>query len=53
MIDLEPREAWFVTGSQHLYGDDVLRQVAENSRRIAAALSARAGFRSAWSSSRC
>jgi len=34
-MDLERYEVWFVTGSQHLYGDEVLRQVAENSRRIA------------------
>ncbi len=35
MIDLNRYEVWFVTGSQHLYGDDVLRRVAENSRQIA------------------
>lgn len=40
MIDLQSRQVWFVTGSQDLYGDDVLRQVAENSQQIAAALSA-------------
>ncbi len=27
-------EVWYVTGSQVLYGEDTLRQVAENSRRI-------------------
>ncbi|MEU8844240.1 L-arabinose isomerase [Streptomyces roseus] len=32
------REVWFLTGSQGLYGDDTLRQVAEQSRRIADAL---------------
>jgi L-arabinose isomerase len=31
-------EIWFVTGSQHLYGPETLRQVAENSRQIAEAL---------------
>jgi L-arabinose isomerase len=31
-------EVWFLTGSQDLYGDDVLRQVAENSKAIAAGL---------------
>ncbi len=31
-------EVWFVTGSQDLYGDDTLRQVAEHSARIAATL---------------
>ncbi|OLT13960.1 L-arabinose isomerase [Actinomadura sp. CNU-125] len=30
--------AWFLTGSQGLYGEDTLRQVAEQSRRIAGAL---------------
>ena len=39
MIDLERREAWFVTGSQHLYGDETLEQVAEHSQAIARALS--------------
>ncbi|MBC8065958.1 MAG: L-arabinose isomerase [Chlorobia bacterium] len=33
-------EIWFVTGSQHLYGPETLKQVAENSRRIAEALDA-------------
>lgn len=31
---------WFVTGSQHLYGEEALRQVAANSQQIAAALNA-------------
>ncbi|MFB9235669.1 L-arabinose isomerase [Plantactinospora siamensis] len=31
-------EVWFLTGSQAMYGEDTLRQVAEQSRRIAAAL---------------
>jgi L-arabinose isomerase len=31
---------WFLTGSQGLYGDDVLRQVADQSQQIAAALDA-------------
>ena len=31
---------WFLTGSQGLYGDEVLRQVAEQSQQIAAALDA-------------
>ena len=31
---------WFVTGSQHLYGPRVLEQVRDNSRKIAAGLSA-------------
>lgn len=28
------KEIWFVTGSQHLYGNETLRQVAENSKTI-------------------
>ncbi|MBE0668421.1 MAG: L-arabinose isomerase [Bacteroidales bacterium] len=31
-------ELWFVTGSQHLYGEETLRQVAEDSMEITAAL---------------
>lgn len=38
MIDLKKLEVWFVTGSQHLYGDEILRQVAEHSQTIARAL---------------
>lgn len=37
---MEKIEIWFVTGSQHLYGDETLRQVAVNSRQIAEALDA-------------
>lgn len=37
---LKQSEVWFVTGSQNLYGAETLRQVAENSKRIAAALDA-------------
>src|SRR5438477_8753816 len=38
MIDLKHLQAWFVTGSQHLYGQQTLDQVATHSREIAAAL---------------
>jgi len=38
MIDLKYLEAWFITGSQSLYGEKTLRQVAEHSRQIASAL---------------
>lgn len=30
---------WFLTGSQHLYGPETLKQVAENSRKVADSLS--------------
>ncbi|MBN1303275.1 MAG: L-arabinose isomerase [Anaerolineales bacterium] len=39
MIDLKQKEVWFVTGSQHLYGPETLKQVAEHSQEIAAGLS--------------
>lgn len=38
MIDLKHLEAWFVTGSQHLYGQQTLDQVAMHSREIARGL---------------
>jgi len=34
MNDIAQKEIWFVTGSQHLYGEETLRQVAENSQQI-------------------
>ncbi|MDV7138411.1 L-arabinose isomerase [Maribacter sp. TH_r10] len=33
-IDISDKEIWFVTGSQHLYGEETLKQVAANSREI-------------------
>src|ERR1700729_271084 len=39
MKNLEKNEIWFVTGSQHLYGQDALSQVAKNSQIIAQSLS--------------
>jgi L-arabinose isomerase len=38
MDKLKTREVWFVTGSQHLYGPQTLKQVAADSAKIAAAL---------------
>jgi L-arabinose isomerase len=38
MIDLKKLEVWFVTGSQHLYGEETLKQVAAHSQVIATAL---------------
>lgn len=38
MIDLKTLEVWFVTGSQNLYGEETLKQVAEHSQQIAKAL---------------
>jgi len=39
MSSLKKFEAWFVTGSQHLYGDETLQKVAEHSQKMARALS--------------
>ncbi len=38
MNDLKKFEIWLVTGSQHLYGDETLKQVAAHSKSIAAFL---------------
>ena len=35
MINLKQYEIWFITGSQHLYGEETLRQVDEHSKIIA------------------
>jgi len=40
MINLKQNEVWFATGSQHLYGPDTLRQVAQNSQAIVDGLNA-------------
>lgn len=34
MVEHKARELWFLTGSQHLYGDETLARVADNSRQI-------------------
>lgn len=39
MIKFNSLEAWFVTGSQHLYGEETLRSIASNSQVIANCLS--------------
>ena len=39
---MDSLEIWFLTGSQHLYGEETLRQVAENSRRTVEGLEASA-----------
>lgn len=40
MQNITQKELWFVTGSQHLYGEDVLRQVDRDSRAIVEGLNA-------------
>ena len=39
MINLKQYEIWFITGSQHLYGEETLRQVDEHSKIIAESFS--------------
>ncbi|MFP4660581.1 MAG: L-arabinose isomerase [Halanaerobiales bacterium] len=34
MINIKNYEVWFVTGSQHLYGEETLREVAGHSKKI-------------------
>ncbi|MCB0638701.1 MAG: L-arabinose isomerase [Lewinella sp.] len=38
IINFDAYEVWFITGSQHLYGEDTLRQVAAHANEIAGAL---------------
>ncbi|MFN8632154.1 MAG: L-arabinose isomerase, partial [Chloroflexota bacterium] len=40
MLNLAENEVWFVTGSQHLYGPEVLDSVAAHARAVASALDA-------------
>ncbi|MET8355174.1 MULTISPECIES: L-arabinose isomerase [unclassified Micromonospora] len=44
----ESYEVWFLTGSQDLYGEETLRQVAEQSRAIADELGAGVPVRVVW-----
>ncbi len=44
MQDLKQLAVWFVTGSQHLYGPETLKQVAKDSQAIAKALGASASI---------
>lgn len=37
-LNLKELQVWFVTGSQHLYGEEALRQVAEDAKEIARSL---------------
>ena len=50
MTALNDLEVWFITGSQQLYGEETLRQVAEQSRAIAGTLAAAGaiGVRIVW-----
>lgn len=44
MLKLHAMEVWFVAGSQHLYGAEALKHVAENARTIADSLNAEAAI---------
>jgi L-arabinose isomerase len=44
MIDLKQLEAWFVTGSQHLYGKETLDKVGQHAQEIARGLSGSAAI---------
>lgn len=44
MNNLKQNEVWFLTGSQHLYGEETLRQVAEHSQVIAKELNESEGI---------
>src|SRR5690625_5355685 len=34
MLAIKPYEFWFVTGSQHLYGDEAIKEVEEHTKVI-------------------
>jgi L-arabinose isomerase len=44
MISFKNLEVWFITGSQSLYGEDALRQVALHAKEVAGALDASASI---------
>ncbi len=44
MIDFSPLEVWFLTGSQHLYGPETLKQVEADSMQIVEGLNANASL---------
>ena len=46
--NLNSLEVWFLTGSQHLYGEETLRQVEANSRQVVEGLNASSGRRCGW-----
>ena len=47
------RQIWFLTGSQGLYGEDVLAQVAAQSKTVSDALAGHDGIVAESSPSRC
>jgi L-arabinose isomerase len=47
-VSLRALEVWFVTGSQHLYGKEMLDRVAEHSKQIASSLDEGSPLRVVW-----
>src|SRR5690625_800898 len=41
MLTVKPYKFWFITGSQHLYGDDAIKEVENNSREVVKGLNER------------
>jgi L-arabinose isomerase len=48
VIDFKAFEVWFVTGSQHLYGEETLKKVAEHSQEMAASLTEKLPVKVVW-----
>ncbi|ACU04932.1 L-arabinose isomerase [Pedobacter heparinus] len=44
MINLKNLEVWFITGTQDLYGEETLKQVAKHAQQVAASLDAAAAI---------
>ncbi|MCU9615120.1 L-arabinose isomerase [Caldibacillus lycopersici] len=44
MLEVRPYTFWFVTGSQHLYGEDVLLEVENNSKSLVEGLNLKGGL---------
>lgn len=44
MINCDSLEAWFIVGSQHLYGDETLQQVADHAAKIVEGLNQNGGL---------
>ena len=53
MSNNDDRQIWFLTGSQALYGDEILRQVADQSASIVRQLNAAGDIPSRSCASRC
>ena len=51
-MELKSLEAWFVTGSQHLYGEEALKRWPRTAGGSSRGSTARPVCRSGWSSNR-